>query len=121
MQELLDLILKNIVTNPDAIQITTSEEEGREVYTISVDPSDMGRVIGKNGKVIKAIRALAHVVAIRQGKRFRINLADENGGAQVDNTPETEEVAVVEEVSDVIDLSDTDEPEVKEVTEVTEE
>lgn len=100
MQELLDLILKNIVTNPQAVQITTSEEEGREVYTITVDPSDMGRVIGKNGKVIKAIRALAHVVAIRQGKRFRINLADETGATTaVEETPENEEVA------DVIDLS----------------
>jgi uncharacterized protein len=104
MQELLELILKNIVTNPDAVQVAASEEEGREVYTITVDPGDMGRVIGKSGKVIKAIRALAHVVAIRQGKRFRINLADEGGDTQV-----VEEVsaspAEVEEVADVIDLS----------------
>jgi predicted RNA-binding protein YlqC (UPF0109 family) len=104
MQELLDLILKNIVTNPEAIVITTSEEEGREVYTISVDPQDMGRVIGKNGKVIKAIRALAHVVAIRQGKRFRINLADETGTTQVEEPVAEAEAA--EEVADVIDLSD---------------
>ncbi len=110
MQELLNLILKSIVTNPDAIQITTSEEEGREVYTISVDPADMGRVIGKNGKVIKAIRALAHVVAIRQGKRFRINLADETGAAtQIDTAPETEAETESEEVADVIDLSETKE------------
>jgi predicted RNA-binding protein YlqC (UPF0109 family) len=101
MQQLLDLILKNIVTNPDAIQIVTSTEEDREVYTIAVAPEDMGRVIGKNGKVIKAIRALAHVVAIRQGKRFRINLADENG------QPEGQEEAepAKETIEDVIDLS----------------
>ena len=109
MQDLLNLILKNIVTNPDAIQIAVTNEEDREVYTINVDPIDMGRVIGKNGKVIKAIRALAHVVAIRQGKRFRINLADENG---TPNAQESEPEATkepVEEVSDVIDLSpDTD-------------
>lgn len=103
MQEMLELILKNIVTNPQAVQVTVGEEEGREVYTIMVDPSDMGRVIGKNGKVIKAIRALAHVVAIRQGKRFRINLADETGATQeVDVSSEASEV---EEVADVIDLS----------------
>ena len=110
MQELLNLILKNIVTNPDAIQITVAEEEGREVYTITVDPADMGRVIGKSGKVIKAIRALAHVVAIRQGKRFRINLADENGTTQIE--PEVKDVdsgAVTEEVADVIDFSDDSE------------
>lgn len=110
MQELLNLILKNIVTNPEAIQITMAEEEGREVYTITVDPADMGRVIGKSGKVIKAIRALAHVVAIRQGKHFRINLADENGTTQIE--PETKDVEAeveTEEVADVIDLSDESE------------
>jgi hypothetical protein len=62
----------------------------------------------KNGKVIKAIRALAHVVAIRQGKRFRINLADETGAAtQIDTAPETEAETESEEVADVIDLSET--------------
>ena len=117
MQELLDLILKNIVTNPEAIEITSTTEEGREVYTIKVDPQDMGRVIGKNGKVIKAIRALAHVVAIRQGKRFRINLADEGGNAPVATEPEVQ--TENEEVADVIDLAaestleEIAEPEVK--------
>ncbi len=107
MQELLNLILKNIVTNPEAIQITMGEEEGREVYTITVDPADMGRVIGKSGKVIKAIRALAHVVAIRQGKRFRINLADENGTTQIEPETKNDDVETeVEEVADVIDLSE---------------
>lgn len=117
MQELLDLILKNIVTHPEAIEITPSTEEGRDIYTIKVDPEDMGRVIGKNGKVIKAIRALAHVVAIRQGKRFRINLADEAGNTE--NLADTESDPKVEpkteDISDVIDLSeDTPEEKVKE-------
>jgi predicted RNA-binding protein YlqC (UPF0109 family) len=108
MKDLLELILKNIVTNPDAIEITVGQEEDREVYTIKVDPADMGRVIGKSGKVIKAIRALAHVVAIRQNKRFRINLADETG-APVE-TPAAESTseaqpAATEEVADIIDLS----------------
>jgi predicted RNA-binding protein YlqC (UPF0109 family) len=122
MQELLEHILKNVVTNPDALEIKVSEEEGREVYTIAVDPEDMGRVIGKNGKVIKAIRALAHVVAIRQNKRFRINLADETGAPVENAEPQTEieadaKVEPVEEVADVIDLS----PETDEVEKLSEE
>jgi uncharacterized protein len=122
MKDLLELILKNIVTNPDAIEITVGQEEDREVYTIKVDPADMGRVIGKSGKVIKAIRALAHVAAIRQDKRFRINLADEAGAPievapQTETSPETEAQPEVEEVADIIDLS-TDE--VQEETVVSE-
>jgi len=106
MKDVLELILKNIVTNPDAIEVTIGQEEDREVYTIKVDQVDMGRVIGKSGKVIKAIRSLAHVIAIRQNKRFRINLADETG-APVETPAETpvEAEAPKEEVADVIDLS----------------
>ena len=76
MQDFLELILKNITTHPDAVVIAESQEDGYDVYTITVDPEDMGRVIGKDGKVIKAIRSLAHVVAIRQNKHVRIKLAD---------------------------------------------
>jgi uncharacterized protein len=74
MHDLLELILKNITTFPDDVVIEMANEDGREVYTITVNPDDMGRVIGKNGKVIQAIRSLAHVVAIRQNKHFRIKL-----------------------------------------------
>lgn len=105
MKDLLELILKNIVTNPSAIEISIGQEEDREVYTIKVDPADMGRVIGKSGKVIKAIRALAHVVAIRQNKRFRINLADETGAPVESNTEVEAEKPETEEVADIIDLS----------------
>lgn len=105
MKDLLELILKNIVTNPEAIEISVGQEEDREVYTIKVDPADMGRVIGKSGKVIKAIRALAHVVAIRQNKRFRINLADETGAPVEAPITEVETKPETEEMTDIIDLS----------------
>ncbi len=108
MKDLLELILKNIVTNPEEIEVIVSQEEDREVYTIKVNPEDMGRVIGKSGKVIKAIRSLAHVVAIRQNKRFRINLADEVGqdqSVETENSAEAPAPEKTEEVADIIDLS----------------
>jgi uncharacterized protein len=89
MHELLELILKNITTYPDEVMIEMANEDGREVYTISVHPDDMGRVIGKSGKVIQAIRSLAHVVAIRQNKHFRINLADSGAPAPAATTTPT--------------------------------
>lgn len=126
MQELLELILKNITTYPDDVSIEVSSEEGREVYTIKVHSDDMGRVIGKNGKVIQAIRSLAHVVAIRQNKRFRINLADgdnppsasqptpttatptDSSDDQVDDQAETNDSDII---SGAIDLDDQVSPE----------
>lgn len=76
MKDLLNLILQNITTHPEDVKLLESEEDGRTVYTISVHPEDMGRVIGKSGKVIKAIRSLAHVIAIRKDEHYRINVAE---------------------------------------------
>ena len=88
MKDFLELILKNITTHPDAVVIEEGQEEGYDVYTITVDPEDMGRVIGKEGKVIKAIRSLAHVVAIRQNKHVRIKLADSGEPREGENQAE---------------------------------
>jgi uncharacterized protein len=104
MKDLLDLILKHITTHPDDIVITESDDQGITLYTIQVNPEDMGRVIGKDGKVIRAIRSLAHVIAVRQGKRFRIKLADEEGHDSAEiveaTADETEKPAEVKEVID---------------------
>ncbi len=88
MKDLLDLILKHITTSPDDVVINESEDKGTIVYQIQVNPEDMGRVIGKDGKVIRAIRSLAHVIAVRQGKRFRIKLGDEDTQTQAETNTE---------------------------------
>ena len=92
MKELLELILHNITTHPDDVVIDETEEDGRKVFTITVNPEDMGRVIGKSGKVIRAIRSLAHVVAIRQGERYRINVAEVDG-QPADDAPTTQDTS----------------------------
>lgn len=79
MRDLLVLIVKNIATKPEEVQIDESTDGNLVTYTITVGPDDMGRIIGKSGKVIKSIRNIAHVAAIRQGKRFRINVAEVGG------------------------------------------
>jgi len=88
MNDLLTTILQNITTKPDAVQISMETEGDVDVYTIKVDPEDVGRVIGKSGKVIRAIRSLAHVSAVQQQKRVRVHLDD--GGPQKTVTPQTE-------------------------------
>lgn len=107
MQELLELILKNITTFPDEVSIEQAMEDGREVYTLKVHPDDMGRVIGKNGKVIQSIRSLAHVMGIRQNKHFRINLADVNPPQPTTETPVEEE----DLISGAIDMDHVQEEE----------
>lgn len=87
MKDLLDLIIKNITLHPDDAVIDEQDMGDSVVYTIHVHAEDMGRVIGKSGKVIKAIRSLSHVAGIRHNKHFRINVAE--SGQPLDQESET--------------------------------
>lgn len=76
MEELLISIAKGLVDKPDAVAVTIDEpdEEGVIVYHLSVDESDVGRVIGKQGKIAKAIRVVMRTAAARQDKRIRLEI-----------------------------------------------
>lgn len=74
MRELIDYIVKNLVTNPEAVQLQDTEEDGAQIFILKVDPKDMGIVIGKAGQTIKAIRKLVAVRAMHEGIRAYLRL-----------------------------------------------
>ena len=74
MKELITLIAKSLVNQPDAVSITVTQEGDMEVYAIHVDPADMGKVIGKNGRIAKAIRAVAKAAAIKERKKISVTI-----------------------------------------------
>jgi predicted RNA-binding protein YlqC (UPF0109 family) len=76
MKELLIYIAQNLVENPDDVTVTEKEAEAETVYELRVAQSDMGKIIGRQGKVAKEIRMLMRSVAQRQGKRIRIDIVD---------------------------------------------
>lgn len=78
MQEILEFVLKNITTMPDDVKIEVEEVEGTTNYIVTVNPVDVGRIIGKEGKVIKAIRTIMRVIAIQRGVHIRISVVSEN-------------------------------------------
>jgi predicted RNA-binding protein YlqC (UPF0109 family) len=76
MKDTLHQLITSLVENADDVVITETEEDGIVSFTIQVHPSDMGRIIGKNGKVIRSIRNVMKIPAIKQNKRIDISLAE---------------------------------------------
>lgn len=79
MKDLLMYIVKAIVDNKEEVKIEESADpvEG-VILNLSVAEEDMGKVIGKEGKIIKAIRTIVRILAIKEGKRVTVNLEDKN-------------------------------------------
>lgn len=77
MQEFVEYLVKKIVNNPDSVQISQEEEDGTIRFHITVHPDDAGLVIGKEGKVINAIRNLVRIQAIKEDKRVYLDLTNE--------------------------------------------
>lgn len=76
MKELLLTIAKGLVEEPDAVSVTADEpnEEGTIVYHIHVAEGDMGRIIGKQGRIAKAIRTVARSAAIRKDEKIMVEI-----------------------------------------------
>ncbi len=74
MKEVLEHIVKQLVVNKDAVKITQDEFRGKTRYTISVAPSDYGKVIGKSGNVITSIRTLMSSIAIANNTQVIIHV-----------------------------------------------
>jgi predicted RNA-binding protein YlqC (UPF0109 family) len=69
MRELIEYIAKSIVDSPDDVEVTEEEDGDQIVFHLKVAEEDMGRVIGKQGRIANAMRTLLKVAAIRRGER----------------------------------------------------
>ena len=76
MKQVLETIIKSIVENQEAISINEKEEAEKVIYEVKVDDKDMGRVIGKQGKVANSIRTLMKALGSRDRKRVNIEFLD---------------------------------------------
>jgi uncharacterized protein len=76
MTELLEFLTRALVEDPDAVSVEELEEDGDLVYEITVAEDDLGRVIGKGGRVANAIRAIAKAGAVRMERRVIVDILD---------------------------------------------
>ena len=74
--ELLEFLVKALVEEPDEVEVEELEEDGDLVYEISVADGDLGRVIGKGGRVANAIRTIAKAAAVRIDRRVIVDILD---------------------------------------------
>jgi hypothetical protein len=74
MKELVEVIAKSLVDNPDAVKVTEKESEKEIVVELNVAPSDMGKVIGKQGRIAKAIRAVVKAAASKDDKKVVLEI-----------------------------------------------
>ncbi len=76
MEELLLAVARGLVDNKDAVKVTVdpAREDGTVVYHLGVAEEDMGRVIGKQGRIAKAIRVVMRAAAVRQGEKIAVEI-----------------------------------------------
>ena len=76
MKELLTYIVRNLGDHPDEVSVTEREAGGETVFEVRVADGDMGKVIGRQGRIVKEIRILMKAVAQRKGKKVSVEILD---------------------------------------------
>ena len=76
MKELLTYLVQNLVDHPEEVSISEHEGGGGTVYEVHVAEGDMGKVIGRQGRIIKEVRILMRAVAQRKGRRVSVEVVD---------------------------------------------
>ncbi|MGE5398418.1 MAG: KH domain-containing protein [Chitinophagales bacterium] len=74
MKELVELIAKSLVDSPEKVEVREVEDNNSVILELQVDPEDMGKVIGKQGKIARAIRTLTKAAAAKEGKRVSVEI-----------------------------------------------
>jgi predicted RNA-binding protein YlqC (UPF0109 family) len=74
MNELLNMVAKRLVDEPDKVEVIEEENDGITTLRLKVAPDDMGKVIGKQGRIARAIRTLVKAAAINEEKKVNVEI-----------------------------------------------
>lgn len=78
-KDLLEYIVKNLVNHPEEVAIRETEKDGKLCLKLKVEKQDMGRIIGKEGRIIRSIREIVYAYALKDRKKIVIELDDSKG------------------------------------------
>lgn len=82
-QQFVEMVVKELVDNPDAVKVERKVDEMGVLITLAVDPTDMGKIIGKEGRTAKAIRTLLRVLGAKNNSRVNLKIDEPEGGSYV--------------------------------------
>ncbi len=77
MQAFLEFVVKGLVQNPEAVSVTPVQREGTTIYELRLHPQDVGKIIGRQGMTINAIRSLLLAGSARKGLRCTLEIVEE--------------------------------------------
>jgi uncharacterized protein len=83
---LIEYIAKALVDRPDQVELRTVAGEGGKVFELKVAPEDVGKVIGRDGRTVNAMRTLLASLAQRKGEKIRLEILDDRKTAQANGT-----------------------------------
>ena len=75
-KDLIEYLVKSLVDNKEAVLLTETEDDGKTVITVKVEATDMGRVIGKDGRIIKSIREIVRAYSAKNGDKVVVNIEE---------------------------------------------
>ncbi|MDQ5844126.1 MAG: KH domain-containing protein [Acidobacteriota bacterium] len=76
MRETVEMIVKALVDDVEAVDVRESDQQGATLIEVRVAPGDMGKIIGRQGRTIRALRALAYAVSIKRKHRFILEVVE---------------------------------------------
>lgn len=76
MREAVEMVVKSLVDEVDAVDVREIKREGATLIEIRVAPADMGKIIGRQGRTVRALRSLAHAVGLKRKHRFILEIVE---------------------------------------------
>ncbi len=76
MSELVAFVARRLVDDPDAVEVTTDERDGALVLLLKVAPDDVGKVIGRQGRIVRALRTIVRAGGVRERRRLLLEIVE---------------------------------------------
>ena len=99
-QQFVEYIVKTLVNNPEKVEVVRKIDEKGVLLTLSVDPVDVGRVIGKRGATAQSIRTLLRALGTKNDARYNLKIVNNDGDEPVEDAPEKTVAPNVDEAGD---------------------